>query len=334
MRKIIPAYALFLSSTLFAQAQVKAHTKVLLLMASRFEVTAISENDTLAWKAINASIDETRRIEHLISEWDSTSQTSLINRNAGSMPVRVDKELFDLISRSIKVSRLTGGAFDISFAPLMNIWKADGSMKHLPSPESVAVAKSKTGYEKIILDPVNQTVFLKEKGMKLGFGGIGQGYVGNRCMHLMQAMGIHAGLINVSGDIVTWGKQPDGSDWRIGIADPKKKEQVISWLSVHDLSVVTSGGYEKYDIIDGKRYSHILDPRTGYPAQGVSSVTIVSPDIELSDALATGVFVLGVEEGLNLVNQLRGVECLIIDEDNNLHPSKNMKLNFDQNKSK
>jgi thiamine biosynthesis lipoprotein len=334
MKKIIPVFALFLSSTLLAQAPVKAHTKVLLLMASRFEVTAVSENDTLAWKAINAAIDETRRIEHLISEWDSTSQTSMINRNAGSAPVKVDKELYDLISRSIKVSRLTGGAFDISFAPLMKVWKADGSMRRLPSPESIAAAKSKVGYEKIILDPDRQTVFLKEKGMKLGFGGIGQGYVGNRCMHLMQAMGINAGLVNVSGDIVTWGKQPDGSDWRIGIADPKKKDQIISWLSVHDISVVTSGGYEKYDMIDGKRYSHILDPRTGYPAQGVGSVTIISPDIELSDALATGIFVLGVEDGLNLVNQLRGVECLIIDDDNKLHPSKNMMLNFGQNNPK
>jgi len=334
MRKIIFAFIIFYGCLLPAHAQLKAHTKVLLLMASRFEVTAVSENDTLAWKAINAAIDETRRIEHLISEWDSTSQATMINRNAGIAPVKVDQELFDLIGRSIKVSRLTEGAFDISFAPLMKIWKVDGSMKRLPSREAIAAAKSNVGYDKIILDPDRQTVFLKERGMKLGFGGIGQGYVGNRCMRVMKAMGITAGLINVSGDIVTWGQQPDGSNWRIGIADPQKKNEVISWLSVHDVSVVTSGGYEKYAMIDGKRYGHILDPRTGYPAQGVGSVTIISPDVELSDALATGVFVLGVEDGLNLVNQLRGVECLIIDDANTLHPSKNMMLNFAENKTK
>jgi len=302
-------------------------------MGSRFEVTAVSESDTLAWRGINASIDETRRIERLISEWDSTSQTTAINRNAGIKPVKVDKELFDLIGRSIKVSKLTDGAFDISFAPLMKIWKLDGSMKELPSPEKIEEARTKVGYDKIVLDPANQTVFLKEKGMKLGFGGIGQGYVGNRCKQRMREMGIDAGLINVSGDIVTWGQQPDGSNWRIGIADPKKKDEVISWLSVSNISVVTSGGYEKFAMINGRKYGHILDPRTGYPSQGVGSVTIVSPDIELSDALATGVFVLGVEKGLNLINQLRGVECLIVDDENKLHNSKNMKLNFEENKN-
>jgi len=334
MKKIIFACIILYSGATHVYAQLRAHTKILLLMASRFEVTAVSENDTTAWKAINAAINETRRIEHLISEWDSTSQTTLINRNAGLAPVKVDQELYDLISRSIKVSRLTQGAFDISFAPLMKLWKLDGSMKRLPTPETVAAVKLKVGYDKIIMDPIQQTVFLKEKGMKLGFGGIGQGYVGNRCMHVMKTMGIKAGLINVSGDIVTWGQQPDGSNWRIGIADPQKKNEMISWLSVHDVSVVTSGGYEKYAMIDGKRYSHILDPRTGYPSQGVGSVTIISPDIELSDALATGVFVMGVEDGLNLVNQLRGIECLIIDNDNKLHPSKNMMLNFEENKTK
>lgn len=330
--KIISLIVLTLLSATLSGAQPKAYTKVLLLMGSRFEVTAISESDTLAWKGINASIDETRRIEKLISEWDSASQTTAINRSAGIKPVKVDRELYDLIARSLKVSKLTNGAFDISFAPLLKIWKLDGSMKELPSPEKIKQIKEIVGYDKIILDQANQTVFLQEKGMKLGFGGIGQGYVGNRCKQLMQAMGIQAGLINVSGDIVTWGKQPDGSTWRIGIANPKKKDEVISWLSVSDISVVTSGGYEKFATINGKRYGHILDPRTGYPSQGVGSVTIVSPDVELSDALATGVFVLGVEKGLNLVNQLRGVECLIIDDENKLHTSKNMKLNFEENK--
>ena len=315
--------------TFQVQAQLKAHTKILLLMSSRFEVTAVSDDDTLAWKAINAVIDEVHSIEKVISEWDSTSQTSAINRNAGIKPVKVDKELFDLIGRSIKVSRLTDGAFDISFAPLLNVWKFKEAMTELPSPAKIEQAKSNVGYMKIVLDPGAQTVFLKDKGMKLGFGGIGQGYVANRCKQLMQSMGIAAGLLNVSGDIVTWGKQPDGNNWRIGIANPKDKTAVISWLSVSDVSIVTSGNYEKFVMVNGKRYGHILNPHTGYPAQGVGSVTIVSPDVELSDALATGVFVMGVEKGLNLINQLHGVECLIIDEDNKLHTSANMKLNFE-----
>jgi FAD:protein FMN transferase len=311
-----------------ASAQLKATTKVMLLMGSRFEVTAVSDNDTLSWNAIHACIAETRRIEKLISEWDSTSQTTSINRSAGVGPVHVDKELYDLIYRSIKVSKLTDGAFDISFAPLLKVWKLDATMKALPSRENIEFAKSKVGYQKIILDPKSQTVFLSEKGMMIGFGGIGQGYVANRCMQIMKDEGIEAGLVNVSGDIITWGTQPDGSAWRVGIADPNNKASIISWLAIKDASVVTSGNYEKFRTINGVRYGHILDPRTGYPAQGVGSVTIMSPDAEICDALATGIFVLGIEKGLALINTLKGIECLIIDEKGKLYPSTNMKLNF------
>ncbi len=324
MKRVLLIF-LFSVGILHAEGQPKAHTKVLLLMSSSFEVTAISDNDSVAWRAINAAITETRRIEKLISEWDSTSQTTAINRNAGITPVKVDKELYDLIARSIKVSKLTDGAFDISFMPLLNAWKFKSNMTELPAGEKIEAEKAKVGYAKIILNAADQTVFLAHKGMKIGLGGIGQGYVANRCKQLMISMGITAGLINVSGDIVTWGKQPDGNNWRIGIADPRDKTNIISWLSVSDISVVTSGNYEKFIMINGKRYGHIIDPITGYPAQGVGSVTIVSPDAELSDALATGIFVLGVEKGLNLINQLNGIECLIIDDDGKLFSSKNMK---------
>jgi FAD:protein FMN transferase len=319
---------LFIFQFLLTSAQLKATTKVLLLMGSRFEVTAVSDNDTLSWKSINACIDETRRIEKLISEWDSTSQTTAINRNAGIKPVTVDKELYDLIYRSIKVSKLTQGAFDITFAPLLKVWRLDGSVKELPKEKDILSAKSKVGYHKIILESGSKTVFLPEKGMKIGFGGIGQGYVANRCKNVMREIGIQAGLINVSGDIITWGTQPDGTAWRVGIADPNNKTSVISWLSLKDASLVTSGNYEKFITINGIRYGHILDPRTGYPSQGVGSVTVMSPDAEICDALATGVFVLGIEKGLELINKLKGIECLIIDEKGKLYPSTNMKLNF------
>jgi thiamine biosynthesis lipoprotein len=326
--KIAVITLLYFVSFIPISAQPKATTKVLLLMGSRFEVTAVSENDTLSWKAINAAIDETRRIEKLISEWDSASQTTTINRNAGIKPVKVDKELYNLIYRSIKISKLTGGAFDITFAPLLKIWKLDGSMKSPPAQKDIDAVKSKIGYDKIILNASEQTIFLREKGMKMGFGGIGQGYVANCCKTVMKAMGIQSGLVNVSGDIITWGQQPDGKDWQVGIVDPNNKAAMISWLSASNMSVVTSGNYEKFVMIGGKRYGHILDPRTGYPAQGVGSVTIMSPDAEVCDALATGIYVIGIEKGLQLINGLKGIECLIIDDQGKLHPSASMKLNF------
>jgi thiamine biosynthesis lipoprotein len=201
-------------------------------------------------------------------------------------------------------------------------------LKKLPEQKDIDAARAKVGYDKIILDGTQHSVFLRDKGMKLGFGGIGQGYVANRCKLVMQAWGINAGLVNVSGDIITWGQQPDGKDWQVGIVDPNNKTVMISWLSASNMSVVTSGNYEKFVMIDGKRYGHILDPRTGYPAQGIGSVTIMSPDAEVCDALATGIFVMGIEKGLQLINSLKGIECLIIDDQGKLHPSSSMKLNF------
>ncbi len=310
----------------------KAQKKVLLLMGTRFELVAVSRDEQKAWEAIEAGIKEIERIEALISEWQPTSQTSAINRNAGIKPVVVDQELFDLISRSNRISAMTGGAFDISFASVDKLWKFDGSMKSLPSAEQVAASVSKINYKNIILNPNEHSVFLKEPGMKIGFGAIGKGYAANRARDIMREMGIAGGVVNAAGDLVTWGKQADGSSWYVGVADPADKEKVFSWLTADNTSVVTSGNYEKFAEINGKRYSHIIDPRTGYPASGLKSVTIVCPNAELADALATAVAVLGKEEGLYLINQLKGVECLLITEGDEIVTSDNMKLHYYQNK--
>lgn len=314
-----------------APSSAKAHKKVLLLMGTRFELVAVSENEQLATKAIDAGVDEIKRIEALISEWQPTSQTSAINRAAGSMPVSVDPELYDLIVRSLKVSKLTGGAFDISFAAAYKLWKFDGSMTRMPSPEEVAASVKHIGFERIILDPKTHSVFLKDPEMKIGFGAIGKGYAANRARDVMRKMGITAGVVNAAGDMITWGRQPDGQPWYVGIADPAEKDKVFSWLTASETSVVTSGDYEKYAEIDGKRYAHIIDPRTGYPATGLKSVTIICPDAELADALATAVFVLGPEEGLYLVNQLKGVECLMVTDKDEMLTSENLHLHFYQN---
>nr|WP_250419142.1 FAD:protein FMN transferase [Pontibacter sp. KCTC 32443] len=326
---------LLMQGNTFAQgapSSAKAHKKVLLLMGTRFELVAVAESEQLANKAIDAGINEIKRIEALISEWQPTSQTSAINRAAGSMPVSVDPELYDLIFRSIKISKLTGGAFDISFAAAYNIWKFDGSMTKMPSPEEVAASVKHIGYEHIILDPKNHSVFLEDPEMRIGFGAIGKGYAANRARDVMRKMGIKAGIVNAAGDMITWGKQPDGQPWYVGIADPAEKDKVFSWLTASETAIVTSGDYEKYAEIDGKRYGHIIDPRTGYPATGLKSVTIICPDAELADALATATFVLGPEEGMYLINQLKGVECLMITDKNEMLTSDNLHLHFYQNK--
>ncbi len=307
---------------------LRAYKRVLSLMGSRFEISAVAKSEQEANRAIDAGVAEITRIEKLISSWDPNSQTSKINRFAGVEPVTVSEELYNLIFRSIKVSKLTNGAFDISYAAIDKIWKFDGTMTKPPSQEQISASVSKINFEHITLNPSSQSVFLKEKGMKIGFGAIGKGYAANRAKMVMMSLGIESGVVNASGDLITWGKQETGSAWRVGIANPKNIEKVFSWLSVENMSVVTSGNYEKFFMHEGRRYSHIINPKTGYPTTGIKSVTIVCPDAELGDALATSVFVMGKQGGLQLINNLKGIECLIITDEDEIVTSENLELNY------
>lgn len=300
--------------------------RTLKLMGSRFDLTVVAESKSEGDTFIDLAVDEISRIEKLISSWNPNSQTSLINKNAGIKPVYVDKELYDLIGRAIKISQLTKGAFDISYASMDKIWKFDGSMTEMPHEAVVTESVSKVGYENIVLDESNQTVFLKIKGMKIGFGAIGKGYAADKAKALLISKGVKSGIINASGDLNAWGTQPDGKDWMVAIVNPLNKEKVFSWLPIHNSAVVTSGNYEKYVKFNGELYSHIIDPRTGYPSKGILSVSIFTQSAELADALATSVFVMGVETGLDFINQLKGVECIIVDKDNKIITSNNIKL--------
>ena len=295
-------------------------------MGSRFDLTVVAENEKQGNEYIDLAVNEISRIEKLISSWDPTSQTSEINNNSGIKPVVVDDELFQLIKRALKISKLTDGAFDISYASMDKVWHFDGSLTEMPSEESIKNSVSKVGYQNIILDDSNHSVFLKLKGMKIGFGAIGKGYAADKAKALLQSKGVVAGIINASGDLNTWGKQPDGKDWMVAIVNPLNKEKVFSWMPVHNSAVVTSGNYEKYVRFNGTLYTHIIDPRTGYPATGILSATIFTATAELADALATSIFVMGVETGLDFVNQLNGVECIIVDKDNKIITSKNIEL--------
>jgi FAD:protein FMN transferase len=295
-------------------------------MGSRFDISVVAENQVEGDAFIDTAVNEISRIEKLISSWDSLSQTSSINKNAGIKPVVVDLELFNLIQRAIKISKLTEGAFDISYASMDKVWKFDGSMKEMPSEEAIKNSVSKVGYKNIILDEINHSVFLKLTGMKIGFGAIGKGYAADKAKELLKIKGVKAGIINASGDLNTWGKQPDGKDWMVAIVNPINKEKVFSWMPVYNSAVVTSGNYEKYVSFNGVLYTHIIDPRTGYPSTGILSASIFTANAELADALATSLFVMGVDVGLDFINQLNGVECIIVDKNNKVHTSKNINL--------
>tara|TARA_B100001109_G_scaffold30585_1_gene23986 strand:+ start:437 stop:1429 length:993 start_codon:yes stop_codon:yes gene_type:complete len=317
---------IFFLTTTSLEAQ-EIYTKNVVLMGSDFEITIVEKNDSEANRLINIAIKEISRIESLISSWDKNSQTTLINYNSGIKPVKVDTELFNLISRSIKVSNLSQGAFDISYASLDKVWFFNKKMQKMPSDDQIANSVAKVGFENIILNEKEQTVFLKLKGMKIGFGAIGKGYAADRAKEILIKNNVKSGIINASGDLTAWGQKPSGEDWMVAIVNPLNKTKVFSWLPIKNKSIVTSGNYERFINFDGKSYSHIIDPRTGYPSQGILSVTIVTENAELADALATSVFVLGEEIGMNMINQLKGVDCIIINSDNKIIKSKNIKIN-------
>ncbi|GAB5472213.1 MAG: FAD:protein FMN transferase [Maribacter sp.] len=291
------------------------------LMGSRFDITVLAIDEELGYINIEEAAAEITRIEKIISAWDENSETALINRNAGIRPVKVSLELFKLIERSKQISELTDGAFDISYSSMDKIWKFDGSMEKMPSATEIKNSVAKVGYRKIILDHDNQTVFLEQKGMKISFGAIGKGYAADKAKELLVSKQVVGGIINAAGDLSTWGTDLSGKKWIIGIVNPLSKDKIVSWLPVVESSVATSGNYEKYVTFDGKRYSHIIDPRTGYPSSGITQVTIFAKSAELCDALATAVFIMGKDAGLSLINQLGGTEVILFDTDNKVHKS-------------
>lgn len=307
-------------------AQTESFQRTLTLMGCRFDLTVVAEGAAAGAKNLDEAVVEIQRIERLISSWDADSQTSAVNRAAGLAPVVVDQELFALIQRAVGLSRLTDGAFDITYASMDRLWRFDGSMTKMPLAAHIEASVARVGFQKIVLNPETSTVYLPEVGMKIGFGAIGKGYAADMARRKLEAKGVVAGIINASGDLTAWGKQPDGKDWLVAITNPLNKAKAFAWLPVDGRAVVTSGSYEKYVRFNGTRYAHIIDPRTGYPSTGIVSATIFAPKAELADALATSVFVMGVDTGLDFINQLPGVDVVIVDEANKVHTSNGIDL--------
>lgn len=303
------------------------YKRVLKLMGCRFELTVLAANEIQANEYIDMGVAEIQRIERMISSWEPNSQTSEINRMAGIRPVAVDPELVALIKRAQVISALTEGAFDISYASMDRIWKFDQTIAQMPTESAVAASVMHVGYQNIVIDEMANTVFLKEEGMKIGFGAIGKGYAADKAKQLLMEHGVSSGIINASGDMNTWGTQANGEEWQVAITNPMNKNTSFALLPVSDMAVVTSGNYEKFIEIEGRRYGHIIDPRTGYPASGLVSVTVFAPSAEMADALATSIYVMGKDVGLDLVDQLPQVDCIAIDDEGIVFTSSQIKIN-------
>ncbi len=303
--------------------------RVTRLMGNRFEISVVAQktDDIFAENCIDAAIREIQRIEKLLTTYDENSQANLINGAAGIHPVVVDQEVFDIIYRSIKISQITQGAFDISYGSIdKGLWNFDKNMTSLPDAATAREMVRLINYRNIILNKENRSIFLKEKGMRIGFGGIGKGYAAERAKAVLKQLGIKNGVVNAAGDLTTWGFQPGAKPWTIGIANPDAARHPFSYMDITDAAIATSGNYEKFIMIDGKKYSHTIDPKTGLPVEGIKSVTIISRDAEIADAMATPVMIMGVKVGLDLINQVKGLACIIIDEAGKVYTSKNINL--------
>jgi thiamine biosynthesis lipoprotein len=287
----------------------------------------MTDDETIAESAINAAVEEIRRIEKLLTTFSDDSDTNRINALAGISAVKTDPEVWQLIQRSLKISQITQGSFDITYGSVdKSLWNFDKNMTALPDAATAKRSVRLINYKNVIVDETNGTVFLKEKGMRIGFGGIGKGYAAEKAKQVLQKLGIQSGIVNAAGDLTAWGSQPNGEPWTIGIADPDSVRLPFSSLDITNMAVATSGNYEKYVMIDGKKYSHTIDPKTGLPVSGIKSVTIIAPNAELADAFATPVMVMGIKAGLNLIDQLPHFHCIIIDDNNKLYTSSHIKI--------
>lgn len=296
-----------------------------LLMGNRFDLGVVGDDEVKANQALEKAIIEIKRIEALLSTYQANSQINQVNSNAGISPVKVDEEVFNLVERAQRISELTQGAFDLSYGSLdKSLWNFDQNMKQLPSKELAKNAVHLINFKNILLDRANETIFLAKKGMRIGFGGIGKGYAADQAKKVLVGLGYTDGIVNASGDMCAWGKRADGEDWTVGISNPDFPRDILSEFSLNDSAVATSGNYEKFVLIDGQKYSHTIHPKTGFPIQGIKSVTVFAPFAELADALTTPIAVMGVEVGLHLMNQMKGVACIIIDDANQVFSTKNI----------
>ncbi len=274
----------------------------------------------------DAATAEIVRLEKLMTTWDPASEVSRVNAAAGKEPVAVSPETFDVIREAIHTSEISSGTFDITFETLHGLWKFDQDLDpHPPTPEAVRAQVKYVGYRHVKIDPAARTVFLDEPHVRIGLGGIAKGYAVDHASKVLLDGGLTAFYAQAGGDLFSHGAKPDGSPWIAGIRDPRGPENdYFATMAISDHAFSTAGDYERSYIVGGKRFHHIIDPRTGYPATASRSVTIWAPNALIADEIDDAVFILGPERGLALVESLDGVGAVIVDAKNRVWTSKRL----------
>jgi thiamine biosynthesis lipoprotein len=278
-------------------------------MGTELVLEVVGPDAGRADRALDAAIAEIRRVEDVMTDWRASPLTEL-NRSAGTGWVEVDRELAELLQRALMLGRLTKGAFDISYAGAGQLWNFKASQPSPPDPQKVVSALANVGWARVEVDVAGSRVRLP-KGMKLGLGGIAKGYGVDRAMAVLMQHGVEHALVNAGGDMKLLGRR-FGEPWEVAIKHPRNRELAIAALRLSNVSVVTSGDYERFFELDGRRYHHIIDPRTGYPATGALAATVVAPQAEMADALATALCVMETEPALALIEDMPRTEAIIV----------------------
>jgi len=301
------------------KGRVDVDSSYRLVMGTIARVVAVAADSTTAKSAIESALQQLYSIEDLCSAYKPDSEISRINRNAAKEPVRVSKPTFEVLQKAIEFSKLSEGAFDITVGALTELWHLAEEANSVPSDNELAEARRKVGYEKLILDADNMTVRFAVDGMKLDAGGIAKGYAIDKAVEAMRTAGAIGGMVDVGGDIRAFGAPPQGKNqWLIGLQDPAETETVINStqylvvLNLKDSAVATSGDYRRFALIGDKKYSHIINTKTGYGSDKLASVTVIAPNAADADALATAVSILGQQKGLALIESIPHTEAILI----------------------
>lgn len=288
-------------------------------MKTFLRVDIVHANESMANGLLTEAFDRADALIHIINAWDPSSPLAAVNRMAGRGPVIVPQVLFDLVERALKVCVLTEGRFDITFASMDRLWYFDRPMQHLPTPEEIQRSVANVDYRHIRLVAEDRAIHIRNAGTKIELGAIGKGFICEAVKRFLQERGVSGGLVNAGGDLVAWGNNEHNEPWTITVMDPRQPGKALGRFPINDHAVATSGDYERFVDIAGERYTHIIDPRTGWPVKGIRSVTVTYPDAELADALCTAVFLHGVEHGLALIEQVQGLHGFIVDGQGHHH---------------
>lgn len=293
------------------------------LMGNQFEISVVGNDPHWADDRINDAIAEINRVEKLLSAFNDDSNVYEINSNAGIRPVKVDPEIFRLIDRSLQIAELTHGAFDITYyAAEKNNTEIDNTPVKVGARKTVRTIN----YKNVILDADAQAVFLKQEGMRIGFGASIKGYAADRARYILQLQGVSSGVINAGGDLLTWGAQPNDEPWTISTADPAQYKAPFANVNISNMAIATSVNSELLTAAINKSQINVINPKKGFVVSGIKSVSILSTSAEFADAMATPVMSIGINAGLYLINQLNQIACVIVDDHDRVYTSKDVSI--------